>query len=374
VLLVSGHRAAAVSVLGVELLPVPAALPPLSALPPVPPLLVLPPVALPVLPPPVPPPPLPPPVPPPLLLLEPPLALPPLPPVVLPPALPPEPPALLPPEPPVLLPPVPPLVLPPLPPALPPEPPLVLPPPLPVPPVLRPPVLPLVVPPPAPPLLPPALLLPPVLPPPVPLLPVPVAGGAGGTGMVGGSGAGAEDEPPSVGVDGLVVGGVVVDSVGLLVDGFGVGFFVGLGFAAGREVTFVDSSRGSGARGAVAFRRGSDSVTKSALVRSVGAGVGTGVGAGWGGAFGSFAGSSPGSGSTALDRTGPPARLTLIKPPYSMTSAPKAYARRRSNRLRRPVLSTKTGAGVDTEITSVSGMSASMNCGFFGCCEFTRRA
>jgi hypothetical protein len=87
-----------------------------------------------------------------------------------------------------------------------------------------------------------------------------------------------------------------------------------------------------------------------------------------------FSGSRPGSGSTALERTGPPARLTLISPPYSMTSTPKAYAIRRKNRLRRPVLSTKTGAGTSTEITSVARTSVATKCGFSGSCEVTRRA
>jgi hypothetical protein len=177
---------------------------------------------------------------------------------------------------------------------------------------------------------------------------------------------------------GWVVGGVVVDSVGRVVVTFGVGvaeaLLVALG--VGREVIFVDSSRGAIARGGGAVvRRGKASVTKSAFVWVVGVGVGTGVGGGGGAGFGSLGGSArPGSGSTALERTGPPARLTLIRPPYIITTAPKAYASRRSNRLRRPVLSTKTGAGADTEITSVSGMSASMNCGLLCCCEFTRRA
>ncbi|NMO50298.1 hypothetical protein HH310_03705 [Actinoplanes sp. TBRC 11911] len=214
-------------------------------------------------------------------------------------------------------------------------------------------------------------------PPPVPPVPpVPLAGGAGGTGF----GTGAElSPPPSPGVVGSVVGGVLVDSVGRVVLGFGDGVFDGLLLAlgAGREVILVDSSRGASARGTGGFvpRRGRPSVTSSALVWLVGVGVGTGVGSGCGGCFGSFGGSArPGSGSTALERTGPPARLTLIRPPYIITRTPNAYASRRSNRLRRPVLSTKTGAGAETEITSVSGMSASMNCGLLCCCAFTRRA
>jgi hypothetical protein len=218
--------------------------------------------------------------------------------------------------------------------------------------------------------------LPPALPDPPPVPAVPFAGGAGGT-LTGGFGAGAELSPPPV--LGVVVGGVVVDSVGRVVVGFGAGVFevLLLAFGVGRELVLVDSSRGAvtlGALGAVVCR-GRASVTKSAFVRLVGVGVGTGAGTGCTGCFGVFGGSArPGSGRTALERTGPPARLTLIRPPYIITSAPKAYASRRSSRLRRPVLSTKTGAGVDTEITSVSGMSASMNCGFLCCCAFTRRA
>ncbi len=55
-----------------------------------------------------------------------------------------------------------------------------------------------------------------------------------------------------------------------------------------------------------------------------------------------------------------------------MTSPPKPYASRRNSRLRRPVVSTNTGAGGATEITSVSGFSCSANCGFSGSCEVTR--
>jgi hypothetical protein len=208
---------------------------------------------------------------------------------------------------------------------------------------------------------------------PPPLPPLLFAGAGGGTG------AGAELSPPPLpGVLGVVVGGVVVDSVGRVVVGVGVFDGLLLAFGVAREgATFVDSSRGATARGfgGAVVRRGRASVTRSAFVRVVGVGVGTGVGAGCGGCLGSFGGSArPGSGRTALERTGPPARLTLIRPPYIITSTPNAYASRRNNLLRRPVLSTKTGAGAETEITSVSGMSASMNCGFACCCAFTRRA
>jgi len=55
-----------------------------------------------------------------------------------------------------------------------------------------------------------------------------------------------------------------------------------------------------------------------------------------------------------------------------MTSAPNAYASRRSRRLRRPVLSTNTGAGAAMVITSVSGLAGSVECGFSGSCEVTR--
>ncbi len=116
----------------------------------------------------------------------------------------------------------------------------------------------------------------------------------------------------------MVAGDVVVDSTGLLVVAVGVGlrlavgFFVAVGLAAGAEVIRVDSRRGTRSRGAVC--RGSASVTNSAV--GVWLGVGAGVGLGRPGALASAAGgSSPGSGSTALERTGPPARLTLMRPP-----------------------------------------------------------
>ncbi|MFI6075261.1 hypothetical protein ACIA5C_27245 [Actinoplanes sp. NPDC051343] len=57
-----------------------------------------------------------------------------------------------------------------------------------------------------------------------------------------------------------------------------------------------------------------------------------------------------------------------------MTITPNAYASRRSNLLRRPVVSTNTGAGAATAITSVSGISVSAEVEFSGCCEVTRRA
>jgi hypothetical protein len=213
------------------------------------------------------------------------------------------------------------------------------------------------------------------VPPPVP--PVVAAGGTGAT-VAGGFGAGAAGVVvvgvvPGVLVVGLVVGAVVVDSTGLVVVALGVGVFDGLAFTpAFFDGALVDSSRGE-VRVTAAVRRGSASVTNSAV--GVWLGVGAGVGLARGGALSSFsAGSRPGSGRTALERTGPPARLTLIRPPYIMTRAPNAYATRRNSRLRRPVLSTNTGAGEATEITSVSGLSGSADCGFSGSCEVTRRA
>jgi len=111
--------------------------------------------------------------------------------------------------------------------------------------------------------------------------------------------------------------GTVVDSTGRVVAGvaLGVGFVV-VGFVgvvrlvAGRaveEVTLADSSRA-----AEVARRGSASATNTGLADGVG--VGTGVGLGFLSSALS-AGSSPGSGSTALDGTGPPTRLTQIRPP-----------------------------------------------------------
>jgi hypothetical protein len=57
-----------------------------------------------------------------------------------------------------------------------------------------------------------------------------------------------------------------------------------------------------------------------------------------------------------------------------MHKAPKPYDKRRSSRRLRPVESTNTGAGDETTITSVSGMSWSTECGVLGSCEVTRRA
>jgi hypothetical protein len=57
-----------------------------------------------------------------------------------------------------------------------------------------------------------------------------------------------------------------------------------------------------------------------------------------------------------------------------MTITPNAYESRRSNRLRRPVVSTNTGAAAETAITSVSGISESAEDELSGCCEVTRRA
>src|SRR4051794_35979904 len=107
--------------------------------------------------------------------------------------------------------------------------------------------------------------------------------------------------------------GTVVDSTGRVVAGvaLGVGFvvvgFVGVVGLAAEGVTFADSRRP-----AEVARCGSASATNTGLAD--GAGVGTGVGLGFLSSA-SPAGSSPGSGSTALDGTGPPTRLTKIRPP-----------------------------------------------------------
>jgi hypothetical protein len=102
-----------------------------------------------------------------------------------------------------------------------------------------------------PPLAPPVVAPVPPLPPPVP--PFPPRWDVGGAGAAGGFGAGAEVPPPVLGVVGVVGGGVVVDSVGRVVVGFGVGVFevLLLAFGAGRDVVIlVDSRRGPSARGA----------------------------------------------------------------------------------------------------------------------------
>ena len=113
-----------------------------------------------------------------------------------------------------------------------------------------------------------------------------------------------------------VPGGVVVDSVGLVVVMVGVGivgFLSVLGLTAGVVMAIrADSSRGARSPGAV-VRRGRASAMNNAVGVWLGAGAGVGLGC-EPGLSSSVLGASPGSGSTALDRTGPPARLTLIKP------------------------------------------------------------
>jgi hypothetical protein len=134
-----------------------------------------------------------------------------------------------------------------------------------------------------------------------------VPGGTGAT--VGGTGAlvGGAVVVPVVGVDVPVDGvGVVVDSTGWVVVAVGVGDLVGVAFVLGFLVTVVDSIRDDAAC-LVAVRRGRASVTNNDF-------TGDGLGRGDGVLdFGSR--SRPGSGRTALDRTGPPARLTAIRPP-----------------------------------------------------------
>jgi hypothetical protein len=135
---------------------------------------------------------------------------------------------------------------------------------------------------------------------------VPPVGGTGGTG------AGAEVVVPVAGVDELADGvGVVVDSTGWVVVALGVGFLVGVALTVGFFVTVADSTRDDVAC-RVEARRGSASVTNSDLTGALGLGEGLGRAEGRL-SFGSR--SSPGNGRTALDRTGPPARLTAISPP-----------------------------------------------------------
>jgi hypothetical protein len=129
------------------------------------------------------------------------------------------------------------------------------------------------------------------------------AGGTGGT-------VGGVVVVPVVGVDELADGaGVVVDSTGWLVVALGVGVFVGVALAVGFLVTVVDSTRDDEVC-RVAVRRGSASVTNNDLTDGLGLGLG-----GTGGLLSFGSRSRPGSGRTALDRTGPPARLTAIRPP-----------------------------------------------------------
>jgi hypothetical protein len=163
------------------------------------------------------------------------------------------------------------------------------------------------------------------LPDPLPAPPVVLVGSAvGGTCAVRvGGGTGGTDESPVDGVvDGAAVGGVVVDSVGRVAlalgeaDGFGVGVvFGGAGVVC----------RAAGRASRVTGRWGSD----SRIGRALGV-VADGVGGGAGGGVGRTAASvlsfppRSGSGRIALELTGPPAKLTLISPPYSMHRPPNA--------------------------------------------------
>jgi hypothetical protein len=154
---------------------------------------------------------------------------------------------------------------------------------------------------------PPAPLLPLPLPLPVPLPRSVPVGGCGGTGVGGavvGSGV--------VLVDGAAEGdGLVVDSTGREVVGPGVGEVAG--GAAGVRVG-VAMVRGATARSRAngTSRRGSASV----MNRSFGGVLTDGSGAGLGRPSTSSRRSGRlGSGRIALELTGPPARLTLIRPP-----------------------------------------------------------
>jgi hypothetical protein len=117
-------------------------------------------------------------------------------------------------------------------------------------------------------------------------------------------------------VVGGVVAGMVVDSSGWVVETLGLGVFEVAGLVAGDfDGTRVDSSRAAGARGTALVRRGGNaSVTKSDFGERLALGSGIALGRA-GGLSSSFSLSRPGRGRTALERTGPPARLTLIRPP-----------------------------------------------------------
>ncbi len=153
---------------------------------------------------------------------------------------------------------------------------------------------------------------PPPWPPVLVLVPLP-AGGAGATvgtlvgalvGVVVLPVAGADGDPEPV--------GAVVDSTGWLVVVLGFGVLAGVD--AGFGATFVDSIRGAEVRLAGVVRRGSASDTNNDFDDWLGRGDGSGLGrAGVRLSLSSV--SKPGSGSTALELTGPPARLTLIRPP-----------------------------------------------------------
>jgi hypothetical protein len=183
-------------------------------------------------------------------------------------------------------------------------------------------------------------------------------------------------EPVTTGVGPDDGGSVIVDSTGL--DLLGVADFEGDldGPAAGLRVVAAGAGVRDGTARASRMRvtgapcLGKTSSTGWALVR-----LATGSGVGLGRATTASSSSSrSGSGRTALELTGPPARLTLTSPPYTMQRAPKPYATFRSMRRRRPVESTNTGEGCATTITSVSGVSTSAIGGFWGSCNVTSRA
>jgi hypothetical protein len=150
-------------------------------------------------------------------------------------------------------------------------------------------------------------------------------GGAGGT-WVGGSGTGALllvlGEPDGVG-DGDGFGRVVVDSTGLaLVETLGVGVFeAGLGDRIGVGEAAV--GRGAPARLSwVGVCRRNASVMNCG--RRAELTVGVGIGLGFASTTSLSLSCKSGNGSTTLELTGPPARLTLTSPPYSMHRAPNA--------------------------------------------------
>jgi hypothetical protein len=137
---------------------------------------------------------------------------------------------------------------------------------------------------------------------------------------------------------GSVIGGVVVggvdgwDVVGFLVDSAGrVGRVVlGFGVREGRGVARAEPRVASAVRGPIrpgigVVRRGRASFISTVRGAPVTVGVGVGVTR-----IRCASLSSPlspgraGSGSTAFELTGPPARLTLTRPPYSMQRPPNA--------------------------------------------------
>jgi hypothetical protein len=137
-----------------------------------------------------------------------------------------------------------------------------------------------------------------------------------------------------IGVVGGVVVGVVggggvvgfrVDSAGLVGPGV-AGFVVRDGRGVAREEARVASAvRGPAGPATGVVRRGRASFINTAR----GAGVPVGVGVGmmrirWASLSSPSSPGSAGSGSTAFELIGPPARLTLTSPPYSMHRPPNA--------------------------------------------------